>query len=128
MRAILRGASTTSRRSAAGAVVQVAPATRVSDGDRLRDFILSRCRAGDDWLDRDIVVSGLFMFGTGTARSFKDMNAGRLWCTRARPNILYIDMPTIRGAHPYFTQSEVDRHARALQWRLHALEDAVGIY
>ncbi|KJC56225.1 ADP-L-glycero-D-manno-heptose-6-epimerase [Bradyrhizobium sp. LTSPM299] len=103
----------------------------IADGDQRRDFIYV-----DDvvrvmmWLLATPQVSGLFNVGTGKARSFKDMIVAAYSALGAPPNIQYVDMPEqIRGSYQYFTQSEVDRLARAgYNGGFTALEDAVDAY
>jgi ADP-L-glycero-D-manno-heptose 6-epimerase len=103
----------------------------VSDGDQRRDFIYV-----DDvvrvvmWLLATPQVSGLFNVGTGKARSFKDLIVSAHGALGMRPNIQYVDMPEqIRGSYQYFTQSEVDRLARAgYNGGFTSLEDAVDAY
>jgi ADP-L-glycero-D-manno-heptose 6-epimerase len=117
----------------AGRVVQLFKSHRegIADGDQRRDFIYV-----DDvvrvmmWLLATPSVSGLFNVGTGTARSFRDLMLAAYAALGTRPNIEYIDMPEqIRGSYQYFTQSEVDRLARAgYNGGFTALEDAVGDY
>jgi ADP-L-glycero-D-manno-heptose 6-epimerase len=103
----------------------------IADGDQRRDFIYV-----DDvvrvmmWLLATPSVCGLFNVGTGTARSFKDLIVSAYGALGLRPNIQYVDMPEqIRGSYQYFTQSKVDRLARAgYNGGFTALEDAVDAY
>lgn len=103
----------------------------IADGDQRRDFIYV-----DDvvrvmmWLLAAPQVSGLFNVGTGKARSFKDLIVATYGALGMPPNIQYVDMPEqIRGSYQYFTQSEVDRLARAgYNGGFTALEDAVDAY
>ena len=117
----------------AGRAVQLFKSHRdgIADGDQRRDFIYV-----DDvvrvtmWLLATPEVSGLFNVGTGTARSFKDLIVSAYSALGTRPNIEYVDMPEqIRGSYQYFTQSKVDRLARAgYNGGFTSLEDAVGAY
>jgi ADP-L-glycero-D-manno-heptose 6-epimerase len=103
----------------------------IANGDQRRDFIYV-----DDvvrvvmWLLATPQVSGLFNVGTGKARSFKDLIVSAYGALGMRPNIQYVDMPEqIRGSYQYFTQSEVDRLARAgYNGGFTSLEDAVDAY
>src|ERR1700687_5967331 len=103
----------------------------IADGDQRRDFIYV-----DDvarvmmWLMAAPSVSGIFNVGTGKARSFKDMMLAAYAALGTAPNIEYVDMPEpIRGCYQYFTESDVDRLARAgYNGGFPALEDAVEIY
>ena len=103
----------------------------IADGDQRRDFIHV-----DDavrvlmWLIATPSVSGIFNVGTGKARSFKDLMLAAYAALGTAPNIRYVDMPaSIRDSYQYFTQSEVDRLARAgYNGGFTALEEAVGHY
>lgn len=101
----------------AGRVVQLFKSHRegIADGDQRRDFIYV-----DDvvrviiWLIATPQVSGLFNVGTGKARSFRDLIVSAYGALGREPNIEYVDMPEqIRGSYQYFTESVVDRLARA---------------
>ncbi|MGY4480756.1 ADP-glyceromanno-heptose 6-epimerase [Bradyrhizobium sp. USDA 3364] len=117
----------------AGRVVQLFKSHRegIADGDQRRDFIYV-----DDvvrvmmWLIATPRVSGLFNVGTGTARSFRDLIVSAYGALGLKPNIEYVDMPEqIRGSYQYFTESVVDRLARAgYNGGFTRLEDAVGTY
>ncbi|MHC2439250.1 ADP-glyceromanno-heptose 6-epimerase [Bradyrhizobium sp. USDA 4451] len=117
----------------AGRVVQLFKSHRegIADGDQRRDFIYV-----DDvvrvmmWLIATPRVSGLFNVGTGQARSFKDLIVSAYGALGLEPNIQYVDMPEqIRGSYQYFTESVVDRLARAgYNGGFTRLEDAVGAY
>ncbi|MBR0896433.1 ADP-glyceromanno-heptose 6-epimerase [Bradyrhizobium tropiciagri] len=117
----------------AGRVVQLFKSHRegIADGDQRRDFIYV-----DDvvrvmmWLIATPRVSGLFNVGTGKARSFKDLIVSAYGALELEPNIQYVDMPEqIRGSYQYFTESLVDRLARAgYNGGFTRLEDAVGAY
>lgn len=116
-----------------GGVVQLFKSHRegIADGDQRRDFIYV-----DDvvrviiWLIATPQVSGLFNVGTGKARSFKDLIVSAYGALGREPNIEYVDMPEqIRGSYQYFTESVVDRLARAgYNGGFTRLEDAVGAY
>lgn len=116
-----------------GRVVQLFKSHRegIADGDQRRDFIYV-----DDvvrvmmWLVATPRVSGLFNVGTGKARSFKDLIVSAYGALGLKPNIQYVDMPEqIRGSYQYFTESVVDRLARAgYNGGFTRLEDAVGAY
>ena len=103
----------------------------IADGDQRRDFIYV-----DDvvrviiWLIATPQVSGLFNVGTGKARSFRDLIVSAYGALGREPNIEYVDMPEqIRGSYQYFTESVVDRLARAgYNGGFTRLEDAVGAY
>ncbi|MCC8964120.1 ADP-glyceromanno-heptose 6-epimerase [Bradyrhizobium sp. Pear76] len=117
----------------AGRVVQLFKSHRegIADGDQRRDFIYV-----DDvvrvmmWLIATPRVSGLFNVGTGKARSFKDLIVSAYGALGREPNIRYVDMPEqIRGSYQYFTESVVDRLARAgYNGGFTRLEDAVEAY
>ncbi|ERF85577.1 ADP-glyceromanno-heptose 6-epimerase [Bradyrhizobium viridifuturi] len=117
----------------AGRVVQLFKSHRegIADGDQRRDFIYV-----DDvvrviiWLIATPQVSGLFNVGTGKARSFRDLIVSAYGALGREPNIEYVDMPEqIRGSYQYFTESVVDRLARAgYNGGFTRLEDAVGAY
>lgn len=117
----------------AGRTVQLFKSHRdgIADGDQRRDFIYV-----DDvvrvmmWLLATPAVSGLFNVGTGKARSFKDLIVAAYGALGVKPNIEYVDMPEqIRGSYQYFTQSAVERLARAgYNGGFTPLEDAVGSY
>ncbi|MCC8981877.1 ADP-glyceromanno-heptose 6-epimerase [Bradyrhizobium acaciae] len=117
----------------AGRVVQLFKSHRegIADGDQRRDFIYV-----DDvvrvmiWLIATPQVSGLFNVGTGKARSFKDLIVSAYGALGREPNIQYVDMPEqIRGSYQYFTESVVDRLARAgYNGGFTRLEDAVEAY
>ncbi|GKQ53035.1 ADP-glyceromanno-heptose 6-epimerase [Bradyrhizobium sp. Ce-3] len=117
----------------AGRVVQLFKSHRegIADGDQRRDFIYV-----DDvvrvmmWLIATPRVSGLFNVGTGKARSFKDLIVSAYGALGLQPNIQYVEMPEqIRGSYQYFTESVVDRLARAgYNGGFTRLEDAVGAY
>jgi ADP-L-glycero-D-manno-heptose 6-epimerase len=117
----------------AGRPVQLFKSHRegIADGDQRRDFIYV-----DDvvrvmmWLLATPSVSGLFNVGTGRARSFKDLMLATYAALGRPANIQYVDMPeAIRDTYQYFTQSEVDRLARAgYNGGFTALEDAVETY
>ena len=116
-----------------GRVVQLFKSHRegIADGDQRRDFIYV-----DDvvrviiWLIATPQVSGLFNVGTGKARSFRDLIVSAYGALGREPNIEYVDMPEqIRGSYQYFTESVVDRLARAgYNGGFTRLEDAVGAY
>jgi len=116
-----------------GRVVQLFKSHRdgIADGDQRRDFIYV-----DDvvrvvmWLLATPKVSGLFNVGTGRARSFRDLIVSAYDALGLAPNIQYVDMPEqIRGSYQYFTQSEVDRLARAgYNGGFTPLEQAVEAY
>ena len=117
----------------AGRVVQLFKSHRegIAGGDQRRDFIYV-----DDvvrviiWLIATPQVSGLFNVGTGKARSFRDLIVSAYGALGREPNIEYVDMPEqIRGSYQYFTESVVDRLARAgYNGGFTRLEDAVGAY
>ncbi|MGO8908955.1 MAG: ADP-glyceromanno-heptose 6-epimerase [Bradyrhizobium sp.] len=116
-----------------GRVVELFKSHRdgIADGDQRRDFIYV-----DDvvrvmmWLLSTPSVSGIFNVGTGKARSFKDLMLSAYAALGTVPNIRYVDMPqSIRDSYQYFTQSEVDRLARAgYNGGFTPLEEAVGLY
>src|SRR5579863_500978 len=117
----------------AGRAVQMFKSHRagIADGEQRRDFIYV-----DDvvrvvmWLLATPSVSGLFNVGTGKARSFKDLMLSAYAALGGVPNIRYVEMPlAIRDSYQYFTQSEVDRLARAgYNGGFTPLEEAVGLY
>lgn len=86
-----------------------------SDGGQLRDFIYVQ-----DVLNMMIELrklspaSGLYNFGTGTARTFLDLGKACFHAMDLEPQIEFIDMPDdLRGKYQYFTEADMSKWVNA---------------
>ena len=120
-------------RIAAGEPVRLFKSHRadVGDGEQTRDFVYVKdCAAVLVWLLRDGRLSGIFNFGTGRRRSFKDLvGAVGAACGRA-PVIDYVDTPAaIRPNYQYWTEAKMAKlRAAGYAAPFTPLEDAVTDY
>ncbi len=103
----------------------------IADGDQKRDFIyVDDAVAVVRWLIETPTVSGLFIVGSGTARSFRDLALAMFRALGREPVIEYIDMPpTLRERYQYFTEGKVEKlRCAGYNGGWTPLEDAVATY
>lgn len=103
-----------------------------ADGHQSRDFIYVK-----DILDMLIYLmkhqnseSGIYNFGTGTARTFLDLALSTFSAMHIKEQINYIDTPAdIRDSYQYFTQADMDKiRSAGFNQSFRSLEEGVTDY
>lgn len=101
------------------------------DGGQLRDFVYVRdCVDVMLWFLDNEQVNGLYNFGTGKARSFKDLALATFKAAGKEPKIQYIDMPEVlKDKYQYFTEADMEKLKKAgYDKPFTSLEDGVQDY
>ncbi len=85
------------------------------DGGQLRDFVyVDDCSNAIVWFLKNNKISGLFNFGSGKARSFKELANAVYEALDKETKITYIPTPShIRDKYQYFTEANMDRLKKA---------------
>ena len=104
----------------------------VADGHQSRDFIyvkdvLDLIRF---FMDNQHCESGIYNFGTGTARTFLDLALNTFVAMDVKENISYIDTPEdIRDTYQYFTEANMSKvRSTGYAKTFWTLEDGVNEY
>ncbi len=92
------------------------------DGEQLRDFVyikdlvkvmlwmMEKVDGRQSTIDGQMLTSGLYNLGTGTARSFYDLASSTFKGLDLEPNIEFVDMPLdIRDKYQYFTEANMQK-------------------
>ena len=101
------------------------------DGEQTRDFVYVKdCAEMLRWMLRQGRQSGIFNFGTGRARSFRDLMGAVGAVCGVAPVIDYIDTPAaIRPNYQYWTEAQMTKlRAAGYAAPFTPLEDAVADY
>ena len=103
------------------------------DGEQLRDFVYVKDIVEAMWLLMSTEhngVNGIYNFGTGEARSFKDLVAATFKAMDKPEKIEYIEMPeNLKDQYQYYTQANMQKLSKALpDFRFHSLEEGVKDY
>jgi ADP-L-glycero-D-manno-heptose 6-epimerase len=107
-----------------------------ADGEQKRDFVYIKdvVRWTREFIERPALPNGIYNFGYGTARTWKDL-ALCLFKAMGRPTTInWIDIPeNIRNQYQYFTEAPLEKLKRAgasnPEWNLErAVSDYVGHY
>lgn len=82
-----------------------------ADGEQKRDFVYVRdCVEAMWWLINNPGVNGIFNFGSGRARTWKDLAGAVFAALGIEPKISFIDMPeNLRGQYQYFTEAPMNK-------------------
>lgn len=101
------------------------------DGDSVRDFIYIKdvVKIIISFINKDIIVNGLFNVGTGVSRSWNDL-ANAVIKNMGKGEISFIDMPkSLIDKYQYYTESNNEKLLSVLEEiEFTTLEDAIEDY
>jgi ADP-L-glycero-D-manno-heptose 6-epimerase len=101
------------------------------DGGQKRDFVyVADVGEAVAWLLDHAEVSGVFNFGSGQARSFRDLAEAVFRAAGREARIEYVDMPSgLRDRYQYFTQARMERlRAAGYERAMTSLEEGLADY
>jgi ADP-L-glycero-D-manno-heptose 6-epimerase len=103
------------------------------DGAQMRDFVYVKDVLSVLWFlfeSRDLVRSGLYNLGTGTARTFNSLVTAVFDNLNLAPQITYIDTPEdIRDKYQYYTEANMEKlRSQGYKQPFFSLEEGIEDY